>query len=177
MNPASPGFRAYAAASVVSAAAFAAACVVGGVWLLLVVPAAALLLWFLPRAKAASETRERAQTAALVAMAAAGGLGVLLGLSPLLLVASVSAAVAVWDLAALNRRSRGASDPEAARRVERGHVRRLVVTAGGGAVLGAAAVLVRVRLGFAVLLALGVALAIGLSLFLRALRGAGDGTP
>ncbi len=152
-------------AAVVSAAAFAAACVLGRAWLLLIVPAAALLLWFAPRA------RQGAQTAALAAIGAACGVGVLVGLSPLLLIVSVGAAVAVWDLAALNRRSRGASDPEAARGVERAHVQRLVVTVGGGGVLGAAAVLVRVRLGFAVLLALGIVLAIGLSLFLRTLRG------
>ena len=174
MNPgalsvrANTGAAAYAVAAVVSAAAFAAACVIGRTWLLLGAPAAALLLWLAPR------VRDRAQTAALTAIGAACGVGVLVGLSPLLLIASLSAAVVVWDLAALNRRSRGASDPDAARGVERAHVRRLVVTVGGGGVLGAAAVLVRVRLGFAVLLALGIVLTIGLSLFLRTLRGSGE---
>ena len=165
MTAGTPGVRAHAEAAVISTAAFAAACTIGGRWLLLAAPAAALVLWFAPR------LGDGAQAAALAVVGICCGIGLLVGLSPLLLIASVTAALAAWDLAALNGRARGASDPQAARRVERAHLRRLSATAGVGAALAAAAVLVRVRLGFGVLLALGIVLAIGLNRFLRALRG------
>jgi hypothetical protein len=97
----------------------------------------------------------------------AGGMAA--GLCPPLLCAGSMAWLCAWDLDALCRTTHGAADRSAARRVEASHLVRLLLVMAAGAALCAAALTVRVRLGFGLLLLAGTALAVGLGGLVRAL--------
>lgn len=106
-------------------------------------------------------------SAGLIACLVVAALGVFLGAPPLaMLVASVFG-LAAWDLAQFNRRFEGIGRVEAAAEIEGRHLKRLLVVGGVGLALGAAALFVRVRLSFAVILLLGLLTFLGLSQVVR----------
>ncbi len=160
--------RAFIIASAVSLVCLAATSAAVRAWPLLAVPATTAFLWFVPG------LGSRARPAALAVVVCGGAAGVLAGFPPLLALGAVAAGLAAWDLGALSQRVSGVADPEAARRVERAHLQRLLLTIGAGCVLGVVTFALRVRLAFAPLLGLGVLLAAGLGVFLRSLRRSSD---
>ena len=160
-----PGSRAFAAAVLVAASAFTAACLLARSWLLVPLPLIAAAAWLLtlrfPR------RRISGACFAVLLCGAAGGL--LAGLSsPLLLVATL-AGVAAWDLEALVRAARGAADPVVAGHAVMAHVGRLVLILLAGALLGAAALFLRLPLGLGVVLGLAALLAVSLGILARSL--------
>jgi hypothetical protein len=157
--------KAFLASGTTAAAAFAAACVVSGVWVLLPVPLAAVGAWLLSRRPRWSPLGGMG----FAVLMCGSGVGLLAGLSPLLMLGVALAGVSAWDMGSLSHAARGASDPGSARRVEKAHLVRLLIILGAGALLGSAAILLRRPLGFAALLCVGVLLAISLGVLLRSL--------
>jgi hypothetical protein len=90
------------------------------------------------------------------------GVGVWLTLPALLLVCSVVAALAGWDLARFDRRAAGVQIAGAEALV-RAHLWRLALATGSGLLLGVLALSIRVSLGFGVALLLAALALIGLS--------------
>jgi hypothetical protein len=161
--------RAGAASAAAAAAAFVAACIAARAWVLLPVPSAAAAAWLLSR-------RPRGRFLAGVSLAilvCGSGAGFLAGLPPLLLLATILAGISAWDMRQLALTSRDAADPAAVRRVEKAHLGRLLLILGAGALLGAAALLLRHSLGFPAVLCAAILFALSFGTFLRSLGKGG----
>lgn len=113
-----------------------------GLWLLAVLagrpPAAATLGWLF--------------------CSAAAGIGVSMGLQPALMLIALVAALGAWDIIHFEQRLNAAARVDDAALLERRHLRALALVAAAGLAFSAAALLVRVDLGFG--LAGGVAIAV-----------------
>jgi hypothetical protein len=86
----------------------------------------------------------------------------------------VVAALVAWDLDRFVWRLRAAKRVEAADALEQRHLRRLLAVCGVGLLLGAAALSLRIRLGFAAAFLLALLVLLGLSRMVRFLRREGD---
>jgi hypothetical protein len=158
--------NAFTACVVASAAALAAASALGRAWALIPLPAAIGALWLLSRARGKS----MAASVLLSILVCSSGACVLAGFSPALGLAASLSALAAWDLDRFSRTVEGATAGEAVRRVERLHLLRLLAVCGTGGLAGLLSLLVRLRVGFAALLATGVLLAAGLTALVRLMR-------
>jgi hypothetical protein len=160
---------AFAASVIAAAGAFVAACLVARTWLLLPVPIVTAGAWLLSR----RARRPRLGGASLAVLVCGSAVGLLVGLSPVLMLCVALMGLGAWDLESLAQASRGAADRASARRVEKAHFARLSLILGAGALLGAVGLFLRLHLGFVVLLGLAALLAVGLRFLVRAL-GKGD---
>jgi hypothetical protein len=160
-----PGSRAFVGAVVIAASAFAAAGLLARAWVLAPLPLALAAGWLfclrLPW--------RRLSGACFSVLLCGAAAGLLAGLPAPLLLAATLAGVAAWDLEALVRASRGAAAPAAARHAVLAHAARLIVILVVGALLGAAALFLRVRLGFGAILGIAALLAVSLTILLRSL--------
>ena len=152
-----------------------------GLWVGMVAVLAVGALWLLDHLRAPSHQRPPghpgavpwASSAALVMLAAAAAVAVLVAVGGGWPALGLVAALVAWDLDQFAQRMRAAGRVDDAPGLERRHIRRLLVVAAIGGVLGAIALGLRVRLSFglALLLAalamLGLGIAIG---FMRRLR-------
>ena len=114
-----------------------------------------------------------ASSAALVTLAAAAAVAVLLAVGGGWPVLGLVAALVAWDLDQFAQRMRAAGRVDGAPELERRHIRRLLVVAATGGVLGAIGLGIRVRLSFELALILVALAMLGLSIavgFLRRLR-------
>jgi hypothetical protein len=162
---------AFITATAAAAAACCASLGLAGAWPFFPVP----LLIAAAGLAARRFTRWRTASACLAAGICLCAGGMVAGLSQPLMCAGSIAWLCAWDLDSLCRKTEGAADRSAARRVEASHLVRLLMISAAGAALCAAALLLRVHLGFGLLLLVGAALAAGLGGLVRALaRPDGD---
>lgn len=112
----------------------------GGVWLLAHLhgyhPTVTILMWL-----------------CLTGVAAAG---ITLGLSPVLMLIAVVAALCAWDIAHYEQQQNVVSRVDKLEALDRTHLTRLALMALGSLALGAVALLIRVNLGFALALAIAL---------------------
>jgi hypothetical protein len=114
-----------------------------------------------------------ASSAALVVLAAAAAAAVWLSAGGVWPVLGMAAALMAWDLDQFAQLMRSAGRVDGAAELERRHIRRLLIVAAIGCVLGAVGLGLRVRLNFEVALVLAVLSMLGLGIavgFLRRLR-------
>jgi hypothetical protein len=102
-------------------------------------------------------------SAALVCFVTAAACGFWLGLSAGWMLASVVIALIAWDLTHFAWRLRSVERAELALELERSHLRRLSGVVGTGLLLAGAALLARIRLGFAAAFVVAMIAALGLS--------------
>jgi hypothetical protein len=131
---------------------------------------AAGALWLLAQWRA----RPWASPAGLVVQAAAAAAAILLGFGGGWPVLALVAALVAWDLDQFSQRMRAAGRVDDALGQERRHVRRLMVVAGLGGLLGLAALGLQVRLSFGLALLMAVVMMLCLSLVIGYMRRAGD---
>ena len=115
-----------------------------------------------------------ASPAGLVAQAIAAAGAMLLGVGGGWLVLALVAALVAWDLDQFSQRMRAAGRVDDAPGQERRHIRRILIVAGLGGLLGLAALSLQVRLSFGLALLLAVAMMLCLSLVIGYMRRAGD---
>lgn len=127
-------------------------------------------LWLLGQLRAL----DWASSAALVMQAVAAAVAVLLAVSGGWPVLGLVAALVAWDLDQFAQRMRAAGRVDDAPGLERRHIRRLLVVAAIGAVLGAIGLGLRVRLSFGLALLLAALAMLGLSLVVGYIRRVGD---
>ncbi len=111
---------------------------------------------------------------ALVLLIGAAAVGLWLGAGGGWMLVGVVAALVAWDLDRFAWRMRAAGRVEDADALERCHLQRLLTVSGAGLLLGAAALSLRVRLGFAVAFLLALLAVLGLSRVVGFLRREGD---
>ena len=87
--------------------------------------------------------------------------------SPILILVSVSSALAAWDLSRFSARLEKIQPPEAANRLEKLHLNRLGLSLGIGIAIGLAAILIRFQLGFIFAFILGLLAFIAISYLVR----------
>lgn len=123
-----------------------------------------------------AQRRGRAEAAApmLVGYIALAALGRWFGAESALMLLGVTGALAAWDLQRLQERLGYASSAQAARDLERAHLKRLGIVSALGYLAGLAALYVQVRLHLALLLLLGLLAIAGLSYAVRYIRRAGE---
>jgi hypothetical protein len=155
--------RAFAAAVALSTGALLLGCLLARAWPLLPLPVVTTGAWIVCRRVSVRAVAD----AAAVVTAGAAGAGVIAGLSPVLMLAAALGAVAAWDLEWLARAAQDTADPAAARQAARFHAARLAAVLAAGAVLGAAAVLLRTAVPFAAILAATAVLAGAVVVLLR----------
>ncbi|MFO7170033.1 MAG: hypothetical protein DIU80_018575 [Chloroflexota bacterium] len=98
------------------------------------------------------------------------GFAVLSSLAPAWGLASVAAALVAWDLTGFALRLQAIGRVVDEERLWRAHARRLAAVVGAGLALGAAALLVRIELGFIWVLLLGLAGVVALSRVVATLK-------
>jgi hypothetical protein len=103
----------------------------------------------------------------------AAGLGVWIGLSPVLMAISVLASLLAWDLADFYRRLRRAAPEDDLRSLERLHLLRLAGLAGTSLVLILAALLIHLQISFGWLFLLALVAIFGILQLVRRLRQGG----
>ena len=131
---------------------------------------AAGVLWRLAQWRA----QPWASPAGLVAQATAAAVAMLLGVGGGWPVLALVAALVAWDLDQFSQRMRAAGRVDDAPGQERRHIRRLLMVAGLGGLLGLAALSFQVRLSFGLALLLAVVMMLCLSLVIGYVRRAGD---
>jgi hypothetical protein len=165
---------AFCAAAAAAAAACCTALGLAGAWTLFPAP---LLIGAAGLAARRRDLRPLSSACLAAGVSLCAG-GMAAGLSRPLMCAGSMAWLCMWDLDALCRATRRIAerpaDRAAARRMEASHLARLLLVCAAGAALCAAALLIRVRLGFGLLLLAGTALTAGLAGLVRAL-GKPDG--
>jgi hypothetical protein len=130
-------------------------------------------LWLLGHLRLQSRPGALASTAALVVLVAAAGVQVLLAVGSAWPVFGLAAALVAWDLDQFAQLIQSAGRVDGAAELERRHIRRLLIVAAIGGVLGAIGMGIRVRLSFELALVLAALAMLGLSIavgFLRRLR-------
>jgi len=115
-----------------------------------------------------------ASSAALVMLAAAAAVAVLVAVGGGWPVLGLVAALVAWDLDQFAQQMRSAGRVDDAPGLERRHIRRLLVVAVMGGVLGAIALGLRVRLNFSLALLLAALAMSGLGIVIGAMRRVGD---
>jgi hypothetical protein len=115
-----------------------------------------------------------ASTAGLVAQAIAAAAAMLLGVGGGWPVLALVAALVAWDLDQFSQRMRAAGRVDDAPGQERRHIRRLLIVAGLGGLLGLVALSFQVRLSFGLALVLAVVMMLCLSMVIGYMRRAGD---
>ncbi len=146
-----------------------------GLWVGMGAVLAAGVLWLLGtlRTLGAQRALPWASSAALVMLAAAAAVAVLIAVGGGWPVLGLVAALVAWDLDQFAQRMRAAGRVAGAPELERRHIRRLLVVAAIGGVLGAIGLGIRVRLSFELALLLAALAIVGLGIaicFLRRLR-------
>jgi hypothetical protein len=111
---------------------------------------------------------------ALVLLIGAAAVGLGLGVGGGWMLAGVVATLAAWDLDRFAWQMRAAGRVEGADAFERRHLQRLLIVGGAGLILGAVALSLRMRLGFAVAFILALLVLLGLSRVVGFLRREGD---
>ncbi|MCS7056398.1 MAG: hypothetical protein NZM18_09555 [Thermoflexales bacterium] len=106
----------------------------------------------------------------LTATVIGAGVGLLIGAWSALMLASVGATLAAWDLTHFERRMRALARVERAGDIERRHLRWLGAATVGGVILAGLALTIRTTLSFAVVFAVGLLAALALSGMIGALR-------
>ncbi len=115
-----------------------------------------------------------ASTAALVVLVASAGAQVLLSVGGAWPVLGLAAALVAWDLDQFLQLMRSAGRVDGAAKLERRHIRRLLIVAVIGGVLGAIGMGIRVRLSFELALVLAALAMLGLGLVIGYLRRVRD---
>ena len=115
-----------------------------------------------------------ASSAALIVLVAAAGAQVLLTVGGGWPVLGLAAALVAWDLDQFAQLMRAAGRVDGAAELERRHIRRLLVVAAIGTVLGAVVLGIRVRLSFELALVLAALAMLGLGLIIGYLRRVRD---
>lgn len=100
---------------------------------------------------------------ALVLLIGAAAVGLGMGIGGGWMLVSVVVALVAWDLDRFAWRMRAAGRVEGVDALERRHLWRLLIVAGAGLLLGAVALSVKIRLGFAVAFLLAFLAVLGLS--------------
>jgi hypothetical protein len=111
---------------------------------------------------------------ALVLLIGAATVGLWLGVGGGWMLVGVVAALVAWNLDRFVWRLRAAGRVEEADTLERHYLRRLLIVGGVGLLLGAVALSLRIRLGFAVASLLALLAVLGLSRMVGFLRREGD---
>ena len=139
-------------------------------WVGTAVVLAAGALWLLAQWRALPW----ASPAGLVAQGIAAAVAMLLGVGGVWPVLALVAALVAWDLDQFSQRMRAAGRVDDALGQERRHIRRILIVAGLGGLLGLAALSLQVRLSFGLALLLAVVMMLCLSLVIGYVRRAGD---
>ena len=145
-----------------------------GLWVGVAAVLAGGALWLLGHLRPQSRPGAMASSAALVVLAGAAAAGVLRTVGGGWPVLGLAAAIVAWDLEQFARLMRAAGRVDGAPDLERRHIRRLLVVAAVGGVLGAVGLGLRVRLSFELALVLAALVMLGLSLFVGYLRRVRD---
>jgi hypothetical protein len=103
----------------------------------------------------------------------AAGMGVWIGLSPILMAFSVLGSLMAWDLAGFSQRLRGAAPEDNLRRLEKEHLLRSASLGGAGLVLILLALFIHVRISFGWMILLALAGVMGLVQLVNRLRRGG----
>lgn len=127
-----------------------------------------------PHALVAQRALPWTSSAALVMLAAAAAVAVLIAVGGGWPVLGLVAALVAWDLDQFAQRMRAAGRVDGAPELERHHIRRLLVVAAIGGVLGAIGLGIRVRLSFELALLLAALAMVGLGLIVGYIRRMGD---
>jgi hypothetical protein len=112
-----------------------------------------------------------AGSACFLGLVLLGGFGALSAVPSGWGLAGVVAALVAWDLSGFALVAQGAGKVVDEAALWRAHLRRLAAVAGGGLLLGGAALLVRAEIGFGWALLLGVVAVVALSRAIGSLRG------
>lgn len=104
------------------------------------------------------------------AAVAGATVGLLIGALSALMLVSVVATLAAWDLTHFEQRMRALARVERTDEIERRHLRWLAAAVLGGAILAGLALTIRATLSFATVFALGLLAALALSWTIGALR-------
>jgi hypothetical protein len=94
------------------------------------------------------------------------------GASPILMLFSISFSLAAWDLSRFSPQLEKIHPPEAAKRIEKLHLKRLALTLGIGLAVGLAGLWIHIQLQFILALILGLLAFFGLSYLVRSLTAA-----
>ena len=132
------------------------------------------VLWLLGHLRPQSRPGAFASSAALFVLVAAAAAEVLLAVGGGWPVLGLVAALVAWDLDQFVQLMRSAGRVDGAAELERRHIRRLLVVAVIGGVLGTIVLGLRVRLSFELALVLAVLAMLGLDLIIGYLRRVGD---
>jgi len=119
--------------------------------------------------------RPRVISAGLVAFVGLSALGVSLEFNPFWMLLTTTAALVAWDLANFAGRITQANLEVDIPDLQQQHVRRLSLVAGGGLLLGAAALGLQINLTFGRAVLLGLLLAVSLSWLVRRSRRSSTG--
>jgi len=104
---------------------------------------------------------------------AAAGIGVWIGLNPILMAFSVLGSLLAWDLADFSRRIHAAAPEDDLRRLQEKHLVRLVSLGAVGLALILAALLMRLRISFGWIFLLTIAAVAGMMQLVKRLRRGG----
>lgn len=113
-------------------------------------------------------------TPGMVGLVGLTAAGIFLGLPALWMLACATAALVAWDLSHFAQRLSEAGRVEDAAALQRAHLRRLLIVAGLGLLLGGIALIARVELGFGIALLLGLLAIVGLSRAVALMRSESD---
>ena len=155
---------------VLASAALLLGYILGGLWIWTPAILALGALWMV------GERRRWRHVASLglVLHATVAAMGMALGLGAGWMLLGVVGSLAAWDLGHFVETLRDAGRVEGARQLEREHLRRLVLVAGLGLLLGALALSVQSRLSFWMVMFLGLVGILSLSRVVAYLRIEGD---
>ena len=131
-------------------------------------------LWLLGHVRPQSRPGALASSASLVVLVTAAGVQVLLIVGGGWPVLGLATALVAWDLDQFAQMMRAAGRVDGAAELERRHVRRLLVVATIGGVLGGVVLGLRVRLSFELALVLAALAMLGLGLIIGYLRRVRD---
>jgi hypothetical protein len=109
----------------------------------------------------------------LFAFVIAAGIGIWIGLSPILMACSVLGSLLAWDLDDFSRRLRGAAPDDDLRKLENKHLMRLASLGAIGLVLILAALVMHLRFSFGWVFLLTIAAVAGMMQLVKRLRQGG----
>ena len=103
----------------------------------------------------------------------AAGIGILIGLKPIMMALSLLGSLAAWDLAGFSRRLREAAPEDDLRRIEKDHLVRLASLVAIGLFLILAALIIQIKFAFEWMFLLTCAALLGLVQLVNRLRRGG----